>query len=242
MQLSVTLSEAVNNRLLAMLDTDVLTRILPKLTPITLESRRPIYAQGGPIDHVYFLTTGMVSMVTNLADGMQAEVGLIGRDGMVGITLISGTQASFVEAMVQMPGTALRLDAKDFHMAFDLYPSFRTALLRYSEAFQAQIMQTAACNGRHELAQRLSRWLLMCQDRQGTDTLPLTQEFIAMMLGVHRPSITVMAGTLQRAGLITYNNGRITIADRPGLEEAACECYAAVRRRNDALFPEAVPG
>ena len=178
----------------------------------------------------------MVSMVTNLEDGMQAEVGIVGREGMVGVSLVAGVETSFVESMVQLPGAALRMGAREFRQELDANPSFRALLLRYSEALQAQIMQTAACNGRHGLEQRLARWLLMAHDRVDGDELVLTQDFIAMMLGVHRPSITVTAGILQRAGLIRYGGGRIVILDRASLEAASCECHAAVRRRFEALL------
>jgi CRP-like cAMP-binding protein len=178
----------------------------------------------------------MFSMVNNLADGTQAEVGLIGREGMAGLSLMSGVATSFVEAMVQMPGTALQMSAEDFRHEADENPAFRMLLLRYDMALQAQIMQTAACNGRHGLKQRLARWLLMSHDRADGNSLPLTQEFISMMLGVHRPSITVAAGALQQANLIRYAGGRITIADRAGLEDASCECYGKVRRRFDVLL------
>ena len=138
--------------------------------------------------------------------------------------------------MVQMPGQALRMSARDFQQEIETNAAFRTVLFRYNEALHAQVMQTAACNGRHDLEQRLARWLLMARDRADGDELPLTQDFMAMMLGVHRPSITVTAGILQRAGLIRYANGIVTIIDRPSLEAASCECYAAVQQRFSSLF------
>ena len=224
------------NGLLASLPPDVLGSLLRKLTPTALDLRQTIYLPGGPIEAVYFPTAGMVSMVTNLEDGMQAEVGIVGREGMVGVSLVAGVETSFVESMVQLPGAALRMGAREFRQELDANPSFRALLLRYGEALQAQIMQTAACNGRHGLEQRLARWLLMAHDRVDGDELILTQDFIAMMLGVHRPSITVTAGILQRAGLIRYSGGRIVILDRASLEAASCECHAAVRRRFEALL------
>jgi len=178
----------------------------------------------------------MFSLVALLEDGTHAEVGLIGREGMLGTSLLSGIDTPYIESMVQMPGTALRMAATDFLHAMDAIPPFRALVLRYNEALQAQIMQTAACNGRHELEQRFARWLLMARDRADADLLPLTQEFMAMMLGVRRPSITVTAGILQRASLIRYSGGRVTILDRASLEAAACECYGAVTRRFAALL------
>ena len=203
-----------------------------------MEMRQTVYLQDGPIDAVYFPISGMVSMVTNLSDGMQAEVGIVGREGADGIAIMFGSTSSFVESMVQIPGQAYRIEAQAFLREVDANPSLRDVILRSMEALQAQIMQTAACNGRHGLEQRLARWLLMASDRVDGRELPLTQELIAMMLGVHRPSITVTAGILQRAGLIRYTAGRITIVDRASLEAAACECYAAVRRRFDSLFKD----
>ncbi|MCB8882192.1 Crp/Fnr family transcriptional regulator [Acidisoma cellulosilytica] len=188
------------------------------------------------IDSVYFPETGMISQVSNLDEGEQAEVGVIGREGMLGSALISGVETSYTEAMVQLAGTALRMSAPDFSREMEQNLAFRELLLRYSEAFQAQIMQTAACNGRHPLEQRLARWLLMAQDRSGEEQLVLTQEFLAMMLGVHRPSITISARRMQHAGLIRFSAGRVTILDRDLLEARCCECYGAVTRRFLALL------
>ena len=227
---------AAANRLLESLPPDVLGPLLKKLTPVPLPMRQMLYRPSGPIDAAYFVTAGMISLVTNLEDGMQAEVGIIGREGMLGISLVAGVETSIVEAMVQVPGAALRIGARELRQELEANAPLRRALLLYTEALQAQVMQTAACNGRHGLEQRLARWLLMAHDRVDGDDLPLTQEFIAMMLGVHRPSITVTAGILQRAGLIRYAPGRITLLDRASLEAASCECYAAVRARLVAIL------
>jgi len=227
---------SVRNRLLAALPSDVLAGLLPKLTPFALVVRQPIYNPETPIEAVYFPEAGMFSLVANLEDGTQAEVGLIGREGMLGISLLSGIDTAFIESMVQMPGTALRMAVRDFQHEMEASPSFRSIILRYNEALQAQIMQTAACNGRHDLEQRFARWLLMAHDRAESEELPLTQEFMAMMLGVRRPSITVTAGILQRAGLIRYAGGRVTLVDRASLEAASCECYDAVKRRYATLL------
>ena len=227
---------SVRNRLLASLPPDVLAQLLPKLSHVVLTMRQGLHAPDEPIEAVYFPEAGMLSMVTNLDDGVQAEVGIVGPEGMLGASLLSGIETSFVEAMVQMPGTAWRMGAREFRRELDANAPLRTLLLRYNEALHAQVTQTAACNGRHGLEQRLARWLLMAHDRVEGDELPLTQEFMAMMLGVHRPSITVTAGILQRAGLIRHSGGRITVLDRPSLEAASCECYGAVRQRFTALL------
>ena len=234
-------NDADENRLLASLPPDVLDALLPKLTPVLLQLRDVLYHAEGTIDSVYFVTAGMVSLVTNLEDGMQAEVGIIGSEAMLGMSALSGINTSFVEAMVQLPGAALRMGTRELRQELLVNLPLRQALLRGNEALQAQVMQTAACNGRHGLEQRLARWLLMAHDRADGDELHLTQDFMAMMLGVHRPSITVTAGILQRAGLIRYMAGRITIIDRASLEAAACECYGAVRKRFDVIMGQPMP-
>ncbi len=227
---------SVRNHLLASLPADILAGLLAKLAPVVLASRQPLYRADAPIRAVYFVESGMVSLVATLDDGMQAEVGVIGYEGMLGISLLSGNDASFVESMVQIPGHALRMTARDFRQEIEVNPTLRAILLRYNEALHVQTIQTAACNGHHGLEQRLARWLLVAHDRADGDDLPLTQDFMAMMLGVHRPSVTVTAGILQRAGLIRYSGGRVAVLDRASLEAASCDCYATVRRRFTALL------
>jgi CRP-like cAMP-binding protein len=150
---------------------------------------------------------------------------------MIGLPLVMGVENAFVEAMVQLPGTALSMAAATFRSELDKSAPLKALLLRYNEAVHAQVSQTAACNGRHALEPRLARWLLMAHDRVDGDDLRLTQEFLALMLGVQRPSVTIAAGLLQRAGLLRYSNGLITVLDRAGLEAASCECYRVVQRR-----------
>ncbi len=227
---------STRNLLLAALPADALARVLPKLTFVDLSVRVTVYAAEGPIDEVLFPEAGMVSLVAALEDGGRGEVGIVGREGMVGTPLIVGVESAFTEAMVQLPGTALRMGAAAFRRELEESPPFRAILSRFSEAANAQVAQTAACNARHGLEQRLARWLLMAQDRFEDNVLPLTQDFLAMMLGVHRPSITVTAGILQRAGLVRYSNGRITVLDRDSLETASCECYALVQQRFASLL------
>ena len=169
----------MRNRLLAALPADVIAALLPKLSPVILSLKQVIYAPDTPIEAVYFLETGMISLVDNLEDGMRAEVGVIGREGMLGMPLLAGVNTSFIEAQVQLPGTALRMTAQDFTSEIDTNTALRKLLLRYSEALQAQVMQTAACNVNHGLEQRLARWLLIAHDRSTSDELSLTQEFMA---------------------------------------------------------------
>jgi CRP-like cAMP-binding protein len=229
-------ASSTNNRLLTGLPPDVLEQLLPKFSRVSLTSRQVLYGPEQRIEAVFFMETGMISMVAQLDEGQLAEVGIIGYEGMAGLPLILGVESTFNENFVQMPGTALRMEAGAFRREVASNDALKTRLLRYAEAQQAQISQTAACNGRHDLEQRLARWLLMAHDRMEGDELPLTQDFIAMMLGVHRPSITVTAGILQRAGLIRYANGHITILDRTSLEAASCECYQAVQNRFERLL------
>ncbi|HKM61652.1 MAG TPA: Crp/Fnr family transcriptional regulator [Acidisphaera sp.] len=227
---------AVRNELLAALPADILAQLLPKLAPVDLPRRQSLYVMDHAIDAVFFIESGMASLVRQLDDGVQAEVGIIGREGMLGIPLLHGVETSFTDCFMQLPGDGLRMPAAAFRQELATNPALRALLLRYAEAQSDQVAQTAACNGRHGLEQRLARWLLMAHDRADGDVLPLTQEFMAMMLGVHRPSITITAGILQRAGLIRYASGVITIVDRPSLEAAACECHRVVRRRFERLM------
>lgn len=227
------------NRLLASLPPDTLAQLLPRFTSVVLSQRQVLHVPDTPIDAAYFPESGMISMLANLDEGEQVEVGVAGQEGMVGMPLLAGIETGFVECMVQLPGTAFRMGSRAFRKELEENAPLRMLLLRYNEAFQAQVMQTAACNGRHGLEQRLARWLLIARDRADGDELPLTQDFIALMRGVHRPSVTVTAGVLQRAGLIRYANGRITILDRPSLEAAACECYGVVRQRFVTLLGQA---
>lgn len=226
----------VRNRLLGTLPPDVLTELLPKLTTVDVPLRKVLYRPDTSIDAAYFPESGVISMVALLDEGMQAEAGMAGREGMAGTPLIAGVGTSYTESMGQVAGTSLRMEAHVFRQELETNAPFRSLMLRYNEAHHAQVMQTAACNGNHGLEQRLARWILMVHDRVDGDEMQLTQEFIAMMLCSHRPSVTVTAGILQRAGLIKYAAGRVTVLDRAGLEAASCECHAAVRRRYEALI------
>lgn len=186
---------------------------------------------GEPIEAAYFIESGSSSMIAVMEDGARIEVGLIGPEGMVGLPLLLGTAEAALEAMVQIPGEALRLAATGFQAALAEAPSLGPLLLRYLDSFHAQVSQTAACNGRHQVEQRLARWMLMTHDRAGGDGFPMTQEFLSTMLGVRRPGVTLAVGILQRAGLVRHEKGHMHILDREGLESAACECYGVVRSR-----------
>ncbi len=222
--------------MLASLPPEVLSRLLPRMRPVALMTRDSLMMPDAPVEAVYFVDSGWVSLVTSLEDGAQAEVGLIGREGMVGLPLVTGVDTAFVEAFVQADGSAQRMQARAFRAALEEEPALRALLLRYLEAMTSQVSQTAACNGRHDLEQRLARWLLMAHDRAGTDEFQITQEFLALMLCVYRPSVSVVASTLQRAGMIRYGRGHMTVLDREALEAAACDCYRLVKRRFERLL------
>ncbi len=182
------------------------------------------------------METGWASVVAHLDDGTQAEVGLIGREGLVGLPLVLGVDTAFSDTYMQASGTALQMGAAAFNRELEQNHELRRRLFRYNEAMHAQTAQTAACNGRHDLEQRLARWLLMAHDRSNGDELMITQEFLAMMLCVYRPSVTVTAGILQRAGIIRYTKGNMTILDRAALEATVCDCYRMVQDRFDYLL------
>jgi CRP-like cAMP-binding protein len=206
------------------------------MRPISLKIREGLLAPDRPIEAVYFVESGWVSLVASLEDGAQAEVGLTGREGMVGLPLIVGIDTPFVEAFVQADGSALTMEAGAFRNAMQEESELRNLLFRYLEAMHSQTTQTAACNGRHDLEQRLARWLLMAHERADGDEFQITQDFLALMLCVYRPSVSVAVRTLQRAGMIRSRRGRMTVLDRGALEDTACDCYAVVKRRFDRLL------
>jgi len=225
------------NCLLAALPPEELARLRPRLERVELPLRWVLHTAGEPIEAVYFPETGYTSMLAYMEDGDAAEVGLVGREGMIGLPVLLGAECDDIEAMVQTPGTALRMNAVGFREALDRIPAFRILLLRYALVHHGQVARTAACNGRHHIDQRLARWLLMAHDRTtGNDEFPMTHEFLAMMLGVRRAGVTIAAGHLQKAGFIHYERGCIEVTDRPGLESVSCECYGIVRRAQDRLL------
>jgi CRP-like cAMP-binding protein len=186
---------------------------------------------GESIEFTYFPNTAMISILTVMADGSSVEVGLAGKEGFVGLPLIAGFRTSATRAVTQSEGTTYRVNADTLLEVLRQCPKLARLLLHYSQEVAMQLAQIAACNRLHEVDERLARWLLMSHDRIGSDALPLTQEFLAQMLGIRRASVSVAASILQRAGLIKYARGRVTIVDRSGLEEAACECYEAIRQQ-----------
>jgi CRP-like cAMP-binding protein len=226
----------VDNRLLAALPPADYARVRPHLQPVTFALGDLVYDTGGPQDSLYFPTTAVVSLLYTMEDGSTAEMGLTGNDGVVGIALFLGGDTTPNRAVVQIAGEALRIPAKRLLAEFKQGGAVQQVLLRYIQAFITQISQTAVCNRLHAVEQRLCRWLLLSHDRVHSHELPMTQEFIAHMLGGRRESVTVAAGRLQDAGLIHYARGHITILDRAGLEATVCECYQVVKQEIDRLF------
>lgn len=220
-----------SNHLLASLPRNCYRELAPRLAPVSLVFGEVLYQPGAAIRDVYFPGKSVVSLLT-IVDGRDAlEVGLVGREGMVGIPLALGIRVSPVRALVQGAGSALRMSAASFRKALNASLPLQQGLHRYAHALMAQITQTAACNRFHMVEARLARWLLMTRDRVGSGEFHLTHEFLAHMLGVRRAGVTGAAAALQRRGLIGYRRGDIRIVDHAGLEAASCGCYELVRQR-----------
>jgi len=214
------------NLLLAALPADEYTRIAQSLDTIPLKLKSLLHRAGDPIEYVYFPGGGFCSIVTVLKDGGMVEVATIGREGMVGVTaVLDGNPVSSTSMVQGETDICYRMKAHAFRLEMDRRGVFFELLTHYAQALVGFIMQSTACNAVHSVEQRLARWLLMARDRMGSDEFPLTQEFVAMMLGASRPTVTIVASTLQKAGLITYHRGAVKIVDGEGLEAASCECY-----------------
>jgi CRP-like cAMP-binding protein len=219
-------SPTSKNRVLAAVPQEDFDRFFASLQPVSLSLKQVLYQVGAPLDSVYFIEEGVGSVLTSMANGSTIEVGMIGMEGIVGVAALMGGEASVQQVVIQGPGAALKMPAAKCRKAFDQSPAFRAAVLRYVAAFIDLGAQTAACNRLHSIEQRCARWFLMALDRLHGDVFPMTHEFLASMLGVRRAGITETAGELQRSGLIRNHRGEVTVVDRPGLEAAACECYA----------------
>jgi CRP-like cAMP-binding protein len=230
---------AKENRLLAILPRQERERLAPHLRTVSLALKTVLYEADEPITYVYFPRRGLaVSAIVFMENGSASEVGTVGFEGMAGLPVFLGADTSTCQAIIQVPGEALRMRASTFREEIGRLESLVELLQRYTQAYMGQIMQSAACNDLHTVEERMCRWLLMTHDRVESDVLPLTQEFLAVMLGVRRPSVTVVAGVLQRSGLIRYQRGKITVLDRAGLEKASCECYHTVRKQFTRLLGE----
>lgn len=220
--------KTIRNRILAALPANEFALVAENLTRIDLHLRQSLHLAGEEIEHVHFPEIGFISAMAVLSDGAPLEIGLIGAEGVEGVSVLLGATTAHSETMCQTPGAAHRMSVVALERALVEAPHLRKLLLKYIHAFHVQVAQTAACNAHHEVSQRLARWLLAAHDRSGVPELSLTQELIAVMLGVRRATVSVAAGILQRAGFIRYQHGAITILDRVGLENMACECYSVV--------------
>ena len=228
----------VKNRILSALPASEFASLARHLTHVELELGQPLHRHGEPIEHVYFVESGFISALAVLSDGQPLEIGLIGAEGVAGVSPVLGAKTAYAETMCQTGGGAYRVSAGDFKRAAASSPGLFDLLLRNVCVFNIQVAQTAACNAHHSLEQRLARWLLGAHDRSGVAALSLTQDLIAVMLGVRRSTVSVAAAMLQKAGIIRYQHGKITILDRVGLEDAACVCYEAVAGEYRRLFGE----
>ena len=224
------------NQLLAALPPAELQRLVPHLERVELAQREAVFEPHLPIPYVYFPETAVLSLTSILRDGGTVEIGTSGREGMAGLPVFLGDDAGTIRAFAQIPGAAIRIEAVAFARLAGVAGPFHTLLLRYTQAFLTQVAQTAVCNAAHLVEQRCARWLLMTHDRVDGDEFPLTHEFLAFMLGVRRAGVTLAMGGLQDARLVHYVRGRVTVADRLGLERTSCECYAVVRAQYDRLL------
>jgi CRP-like cAMP-binding protein len=230
--------DPTENHLLAALPGDALARLLPDLELVSMPLGKVIYESGIELKQVYFPLPGcIVSMLYVMADGASAEIAVVGDEGMVGIALFMGGGTTPSRALVQSGGRAYALRAGALTLEFERHSQLQLLLLRYTQALITQMSQTAVCNRHHSVDQQLCRWLLLSLDRLSGNELTMTQELIANMLGVRREGVTEAARKLQSQGLIQYSRGRITVLDRPGLEQRVCECYAVVKKEYDRLLP-----
>lgn len=227
---------AGGNRLLARLPRADRERVLARCEKLSLDIEKVLYEVGGPMDHVYFPLSGMISMVISAEEGATIEVGVVGKEGLLGTGVALGSDRSHVRAVIQVAGAFLRMKTRDFHAELKRSDALKDLVHRFAEALTIQISQSVVCNRAHPVEERICRWLLMAHDRAGDSRMRLTQQFVSEMLGIRRPSVTVAAGLLQKAGLIGYSRGTVTVLDRPGLEQGACECYAVAKSGLERLM------
>ena len=223
------------NAILRRLKPAALQELSTLLEAVELRFKEPLHGQAEPVTHVFFPASGVVSAVIDLENQQTIETGTIGREGLVGVAVLMGSSVSPTRMFVQVPGVAHRLKSEDLLAFVQQHPQLQTLALRYANVQLATLAQTAACNRAHTLEERMARWLLMTRDRVDSDAFPLTQQFLAEMLGVRRPVVNLAGAMLQQAGFIRYTRGEITVLDRGGLEDAACECYRTIRERFEVL-------
>ncbi len=226
---------SIPNRLLRSLESPVYDQMAPHLELVRFPLGRIVYEPGQALDDVYFPNHGVLSMLTVLENGDLVEIATVGNEGMADLSVFLGLKISSSRLLCQVPGDTLRMKTAIFLDLVERHPGLRMALGSYMVSMFILVSQSAACNRLHPVEERCARWILMTHDRVDSDSFPLTQDFLASMLGVRRPSVSVAAGMLQKAGLVRYNRGRMTVLDRDGLEAAACECYAIVRHQFDSM-------
>lgn len=224
------------NSVLSLLPEKSRQAILERCEKRMLKLGRPVYESGARVAHVFLPLSAMISMVIDSPEGGTVEVAVIGNEGVAGAHVALGAERSPWRGVVQLEGEALRMSVKDFREAMHRHPGFANLVHRFAHALTVQISQSVVCNCLHSVEQRLCRWLLMANDRAGTASMRMTQDFVAHMLGVHRSTVTVAAGILQKAGLIRYSHGKITVLDRKRLEHTACDCYGLADRELRALL------
>lgn len=233
---ALAINSRLENRLLAALPKPDFDRLTAKMEDVSFAVKDVLYRANGPIHHVYFPRSGVISMVITMENGGTVEVGTVGNEGLLGVPVLLGADRSPTEVFCQVPCEARRMKAAAFEEEVRREGPFRQRVQRYTQALLNQVSQTAACNRLHSVEERCARWLLISHDRVQLDEFPITQEFLAIMLGVRRSSVTVAAGILQKAGLIHYTRGWIAILDREQLEAASCECYRVVQDAYDWLL------
>jgi CRP-like cAMP-binding protein len=223
-------SPQFQNRILAALAREDLDRLRPHLEHQDLPLEQVLYGNGKPIPYIHFLESGMASLVVSLPDGSMTEIGIVGREGLSGLTALFGAETATHQSFMQLPGRGTRIKTELFLNEMHRRPAILRLVHRYAIAVQQQVAQSAVCNARHGLQQRLARWLLMAHDRTDGNNMPLKHEFLAMMLGVRRAGVTVAAGLLQDAAAIEYKRGSIRVRNRARLKAASCECYLMLKK------------
>jgi CRP-like cAMP-binding protein len=221
----------IHNHILLGLPPKESAMLFPKLEFMRLKVHHVLHEPGDSLKSAYFCDTGLVSILSVFDDGKSVEVGLVGKEGFIGLPLVAGFRTAPTRAIAQLEGSAFRVDGETLMVILRQCPNLERRLQQFSQIMAAQVTQIAACNRLHEVNERLARWLLMSADRVDSNSLPLTQEFLAQMLGTRRSSVTVAAGMLQKAGLIAHGRGDVQIVDRQRLEEAACDCYGIMQRQ-----------
>ena len=224
------------NRIVAALPPASRRALSPLLSPQTIAQGDVLYRVGVPITNLFFIESGLVALVKPMHDGRAAEVGAIGREGIVTPTGVFGGERTVMEFVVEVPGTVLRIRCADFHDRVARDAALAKIVHRYAGLVMSQLTQTAACNILHSIEERCSRWLLIAHDNAFSDSFPITHEFLATVLGVRRASVQVAAAALQKAGSIAYGRGAVTIANRAQLEASACECYQTIQSQIEELF------